>query len=285
MKRLRTNNREKFQRLTFLRNLQTAAEIFKKLESENISPVLIKGFAAAINYPRPFQRAFSDIDLAVDPKHFIKASEIISKNNFVVDLHRGLRHLDTMDWEKLFAGARFYEIEGEKFRFLRSEDHLRVLCVHWLNDGGADRTRLWDIYFALAADGREFDWRRFLNPADEKRRIWLVCVILIVMEYLGLELEEAEFDFSDYKLPRWVKEEIEKEWKNDTRLIPLERVFGDSRELYKQMLKRIPPNALQAVVETESEIGNSKSYLPLIDDFFKRAKPSVKRILKIGKEN
>ncbi|HEX8638163.1 MAG TPA: nucleotidyltransferase family protein, partial [Pyrinomonadaceae bacterium] len=71
-------------------------EIFKVFRREGIEPVLIKGWAAGLKYARPWERYFSDIDIAVNPDEYKKALEISEVNNLNVDLHEGLRHHDTL---------------------------------------------------------------------------------------------------------------------------------------------------------------------------------------------
>lgn len=278
---IQNTDKEKFQLLTYRLNLKRVETVYKTLTANNFEPVLIKGLAAAQNYPKKYQRTFSDIDLAVDPKDYDTVRKIIRKNQFSVDLHRGLRHLDTLAWDELFKRTRLIKASETEIRVLCPEDHLRVLCVHWLNDGGADRTRLWDIYFALENKPENFDWERFLKTVGEKRRRWLITVLILVKNYLGLELEEKISD--TYKLPEWVKREVENEWKSDERLIPLDQILRDRRKLLRQIMKRIPPNALQAVVENNEMIKATSDVSVRFENMLKRTIPSVRRILRIDK--
>ena len=273
------SDKNKFQALIFQMHLKKVRDVYNAFEESGISPVLIKGLAAAMNYPKPFQRVFSDVDLAVDPDLFEQAETIVKKHKFNVDLHRGLRHLDTVNWNDLYKDSYFMNVEGVEIRVLSPEDHLRVLCTHWLNDGGADRTRLWDIYFAVKNSSKEFSWKRFFEPVDDKRKEWLSVVLLSTSYYLGLKLEEI-VENSLSKLPQWVKNEIEKEWSSDIRLTPLPSVGWKYEKLLPQLRKRFPPNVLQAIVETESGIGRDKFYFVRARDFIKRAKNSLKNSIK-----
>lgn len=262
-----------------LRNVKNIYDVF---EEQNISPVLIKGFSAALNYPKPFQRTFSDVDLAVSPSLFEKAETIIERNNFNIDLHRGLRHLDILDWDDLYKNSRLITIDKVRIRVLRPEDNLRVLCVHWLTDGGADRSRLWDIYFAVSNRSDLFDWERFFGVVEPKRRIWLAIALLAAEEYLGLRLDKSVTRSYSDELPEWIKGELEFEWSSDNRLIPLKKVFlKDSEAFFQQVRKRIPPNRIQGVIETDSEMKEDKFYLTDILGFITRAKNSVKDLIKI----
>lgn len=275
---------EKYQMLNYQLNLRKVEEIYELFGRYEISPILIKGLAAAMIYPKPFQRVFSDIDLAVAPNQYEMAQKIIKDHNFNIDLHRGLRHLDTLDWETLAHNSVVVKLKTANIRVLCLEDHLRVLCVHWLNDGGADRARLWDIYFALLKKGDNFEWERFYGVVNPRRKKWLMTVVLLVRDYFGLELKNVPFDTDEYHLPIWVKAEIEKDWKNDTRLKPLQDVVKNRKELLKQIKKRIPPNNLQAIIETEGEIRDSLEYLPRVKNIINRSKLSVERIIKFNRE-
>lgn len=300
-------NKQKYQILNYRMHLLDVKKVYDVFESHNISPILIKGLSAALNYPKPFQRSFSDIDLAVSPESFAESESIIKKHQFNVDLHKGLRHLDVLDWTDLFENSRRVELEDLTIRVLRPEDNLRVLCVHWLTDGGADRSRLWDVYFALSNLHSEFntefiynssfgsaskpekhgafDWDRFFGVVDDKRKVWLAVVLLAAEEYLGLNPEEKFAKSYLEKLPEWIKSELESEWSSDKRLIPLKKVFfKDNRAFLQQMRKRIPPNILQSAIETDSEMKFDRFYLTNLRGFFTRSKNSAKDLIKILKD-
>jgi hypothetical protein len=277
-------NREKFQILNHQLNLRKLEQVYGCFLDEGLSPVLIKGAAAARYYPKPFQRAFSDIDLAVAPGDFALAGRIVKENRLNVDLHRGLRHLDTLEWEELFEKTDLFLVGETPVRSLCLEDHLRVLCVHWLNDGGADRTKLWDIYFGLKYKSSGINWDRFWGVADEKRKKWLEIVVFLTCHYFGLEIGRIpgseEFRLEMEKgVPLWVFEEVEKEWGRDERHIPLERVLGDKKRLVRQIIRRIPPNALQASIKNDDFIGRRRSKTGLLKNLFKRIPSSFRRIL------
>ena len=113
-------------------------EAFALFRKHSIEPILIKGLAAAQWYPDATMRLSTDADLAVSDNDYQRAEDLRRSiaANLTIDLHRELRHLDTVAWDDLFAHSRHMDIDGVKIRVLRSEDHLRVLIVHWLTDGG-----------------------------------------------------------------------------------------------------------------------------------------------------
>src|SRR5207237_1815433 len=138
-------------------------QAFDFFRVEGVEPILIKGWAAARFYPNKYDRLFADIDLCVEPDLFEKAKLLSEKTEIKklnIDLHCGFRHLDTSSWEDLFDNSLLAEIGEIKSGILSHEDHLRVLCAHWLNDVGAEREKLRDIFYAVKNRPKDFDWNR-----------------------------------------------------------------------------------------------------------------------------
>jgi len=229
---------------------------FALFRSENIEPILIKGWAAGLNYPPDAPRYFGDTDLAVSAADYRRALEICDSEESAgsVDLHRELRHLDCLKWDDLFANARLVKIDDTDIRILRPEDHLRVLCVHWLTDGGTYKYRLADIYYAVTNRSPNFDWKRCLETVPENRRKWVIFTIGIANRYLGLNIDDLPFQAKAREIPQWMIRCIESEWKSEVTLDP---VFGHIRSpssLLKQIRKRIPPNPIRATIELEGRL-------------------------------
>jgi hypothetical protein len=237
------------------RNEVEIMRAFDLLRSNNIEPILIKGLAVAIKYPG-LKRFYTDIDLCVSPSDFPKARSLLKGSN--IDLHEGLRNLDLVPWEDLFINSKLIEIGGGKIRVLRDEDHLRVLCVHWLIDGGVRKERLLDIYYVLKSNPN-FDWERFLGNSETRRK-WMECVIGLTSFYYGLELKGTPFEDASKRIPRWVFKALEREWSFSFGLLPLHVCLKrkDVRGFFKQLMRRFPPNPLQAMVEVEGELADSR---------------------------
>jgi hypothetical protein len=258
--------------------IKKAFEIFR---GQGIEPILIKGWAAAEFYPRKFERMFLDIDLCVAPEQFSKAKELaeaeeVKKLN--VDLHRGLRHLDTVAWEDLSAHSRMLPLGDAQIRVLRPEDHLRILCVHWLNDGGANKERLLDIFYAVENRPHDFDWNRCLGVVSEKRRSWIVCAIGLAQRFYGLALEDTPIAAEASNIPVWILRAIEKEWKSNVRLKPLLSGLGDSKEFMRQLRKRLPPNPIQATIEMEGSFAGRRRIFYQIGTFLVRSVPFLDKL-------
>jgi hypothetical protein len=256
------------------------SEAFVFFRQCQIEPVLIKGWSAAHLYPQPYQRRIGDIDLMVAPELFEDAAAYLKnfKDKQLIDLHCGARHLDLLPFEKLFANSKTIKCGETDVRVLRPEDHLRILCVHWLTDGGEHREKLWDIYYAVENRPADFDWERCLDAVGETRKKWITCCIVLANKYLGLNLDGIPLPEESREIPQWLLETIEKEWKSDLRLKPLEYCLSDKKQLFSQIKKRFPPNPIQATVEMEGEFDYGWRVKYQIGSILYRVKPSVKRI-------
>ncbi len=257
------------------------ARAFSLFRSEGIEPIVIKGFAAQRNYPLSHLRMSTDIDLAVASSDFERSVEISrspSAEGLAIDLHRGLRHLDTVDWNDLFDNSVTVESGDVSIRILRPEDHLRVLCVHWLTDGGAFKERLWDIYYALEKSPAGFNWHRCLDIVSPNRRRWIACVIGITSKYLGLNVDHFPFANEMMNLPRWLEKALEREWASEIRLTSIDIYLGDPVNLVKQIKKRIPPSPIQSTIEMEGSFDAKTRVHYQAASMIRRFIPSVRRV-------
>ena len=240
---------------------------------------------AAQYYPKPWNRNPGDIDLVFRPKFVDDVREELFKIKALhsVDIHSGLRHLDTVDLEDLYRNCIWMDCAGTPVRVLRIEDHLRVLCVHWMNDGGVDKEKLWDVFFAVDRFRENFDWERCLDVVSSTRRDWIKNMIFLTYEYLGLEIENLPFAEELKNSPRWFKRAVEKEWRSRIRLNSL-HLFLNNKELFiQQVLKRIPPNPLQATIELEKSIKGEFRFHHQFMNIFARINPSLQRIFESKK--
>ncbi len=261
-------------------NIKTA---FVKFREKGIEPILIKGWAAARNYPETAQRYYSDIDLCVDPHSYNQALQLLNDEkirSLNIDLHSGLRHLDSVEWEILFRNSQLINVDNVKIRMLRPEDHLRVLCVHWLNDGGVNREKLLDIYYAITERPANFDWSRCLNTVSETRLDWILTTIALTHKYFNLDISHLPFEVEKIKFPKWLTKTLEKEWNSKVRLKPIHTLLGSKKELWEQIKKRIPPNPIQATIELNGKFDNKPRVFYQIGSIFVRFNPSLKRLYK-----
>lgn len=190
------------------------AEIFRRLRSHAIEPILVKGWAIAKHYAEPETRPCGDIDLCVSKEQFAAAQAVLkscegSPHSF--DLHRGFRHLDNRSFEELAARSEVVELEGEHVRVLSAEDHLRLLCYHFLREGGWRPLWLCDISVALESRPANFDWDLCLS-GNRSRNGWVACSIGLAHQLLGADVSETPFAVKAAKLPAWLLPSILREW-------------------------------------------------------------------------
>ncbi|HVF29925.1 MAG TPA: nucleotidyltransferase family protein, partial [Pyrinomonadaceae bacterium] len=253
----------------------------RAFRANNIEPVLIKGWAAARNYPAGKFRFYGDIDLAVSAESYHRAQALIEREDSPikgVDLHRELRHLDTLSWDDHYSRSELVPVDGDEIRVLAPEDHLRVLCVHWLTNGGEDKERLFDIVYAVENRPASFDWARCLDVVSLNRRSWLVATIGLAHKYLGLAIEDLPFADEARRLPDWLTKCVERGWSGQVRLRGLDESITDRGLFVKQIGRRLPPNPIQSTVFCEGAFDDGPRIGYQIRDIVGRIRPSVRRI-------
>ncbi|MCC6327072.1 MAG: nucleotidyltransferase family protein [Acidobacteria bacterium] len=258
-----------------------AVQAFELFRRNGIEPVLIKGWAAARNYPAHAPRFYSDIDLAVSAEEFDSAQTLLASkeaSRIGIDLHRELRHLDSRPWRLIFESSQLIDLDGCAIRIPSPEDHLRILAVHWLNDGGESKDRLWDVYYALAAHAGTFDWDYCLDGLSTVRRGWIIAAVGLANKYLGLPIDGIPFAAEARDLPRWLIAAVEREWSRGVLHRSLHTCLNDPGEFIRQLRKRIPPNAIQATIECEGDIRAGMRLPFQIRCMMKRSIPSIRGV-------
>lgn len=254
---------------------------FRGLRRDGIEPVLIKGWAAARNYPDSVPRFFGDIDLAVAGKDYESARNVIEAERIGgIDLHRELRHLDTLEWDRLVENSKIVNLDDEGIRILCPEDHFRILCVHWLTNGGENRERLWDIVYALRNRPANFDWAKCLDVVSPTRQRWIITTVGIAHKYMDFELDGIPFAEDAKKLPSWITRCLEKEWARNIEIRGLESQLKNPRSLLQQIKKRIPPNPIQSTILCEGDLDSgrvSRIRYQLLN-MVRRLMPSIRRV-------
>ncbi len=259
-----------------------ASRAFELFRRNGIEPVLIKGLAAAFYYPPGVFRDAVDMDLAVSAQDFSQATKLARSAEaagLAIDLHEELRHHDVKPWGSLMADSHLLEVEGGTIRILCPEDHLRVLCTHWLTDGGRDKDRLWDIYFLVDHERESFDWKKFLAPADKRRRRWLTCTLGATVRYLNLDLSGSPIEGEALDLPEWFTSTIEKEWAEVIQFAPVYYSIHDRKLFFHQLKRRFPPNPITATVLCEGDLDSRFRAIYQVRNIASRFWPSVANII------
>ena len=258
-------------------------QAFNRFRDRGIEPILIKGWATAKLYPRGVPRFFGDTDLAVAGSDFANASRLCENADIKalnIDLHNEFRHLDSESWDEVFGRSKLVDLYGTNIRILCPEDHLRIICIHWLNDGGEHQDRLWDVYYAVQNRHPEFDWDLCLSTVSEVRRRWIICAIGLAHRYLSLEIDDLPFADEAKDLPGWMERTVEKEWKSSVRLRTIHLFWGNPKLLFEQIRKRVPPNPIQSTIEMEGSFDARSRSFYQIGAFIKRIGPSAKKFLR-----
>lgn len=190
------------------------AEIFTILRSHSIEPIMVKGWAIARHYAEPSVRPCGDVDLCVRKEQYRAGLSVIenrASDSFSLDLHEGFSTLDDNSFEDLYARSELVELEGEPVRVLSAEDHLRVLCYHFLREGGWRPLWLCDIAVALESRPADFNWELCLGE-KRHRADWVACTLVLAHRLIGAELADTPAAVRDAKLPGWLVPGILKEW-------------------------------------------------------------------------
>src|SRR5882724_13393300 len=89
-------------------------ESFALLRSNDIEPVLVKGWGIARFYPEKGMRPYDDVDLVVPVKQYAAAKTIVNQTENLhgyVDLHSGFRKVDPLNNEdELFANSQLVKL-------------------------------------------------------------------------------------------------------------------------------------------------------------------------------
>ncbi len=250
--------------------------------------VAIKGWAIARYYPDTRLRSYTDIDLAVSSDDFKTAAALLQTREleqFNVDLHKGLRDRDTLDWADLLARTYTVDLNGVQIRVLSEEDNLRVTAAHWLIDGGVYKERLWDIYYLVQNRKKDFDWSRCLYAAGPIRTSWVIAAIAAARDYLSLDVSDLPDEIRQFELPTWFKKVIEREWTRGPYLrIPLWMCIRKPRTFIEQIRRRFPPNSIAATTDTEGVIDATSRIGFQVRSMIKKVRPFLSGMIRIRRE-
>lgn len=268
--------------ILFARKLELETiQAFRFFRDHDVEPLLIKGWAAARNYPSDRPRFYSDVDIAVSRSDFDRSKKLLLSpegSKIAVDLHLELRHLDTKPWQEIVSDSVEVELDGYQIRIPRPEDHLRILAVHWLNDGGESKDRLYDIFYAVRNRPNDFDWDKCLGQVSENRRGWVLAVLGLTHKYYDLEIRDLPFSARDLSLPRWLVSAVEKEWEAAIPHRSLHTCLNDPKEFLRQLRKRFPPNPLQATIEQEGNLDDGSRLRYQLGSLRDRVFPSLRGV-------
>ena len=189
-------------------------EVVGLLRSRGVEPVLVKGWAIARLYIEPGSRPYGDIDLCVHPDQY-RAAKILFDTEvgrkYRVDLHKGFARFGNQPWKELYARSRCPETDGVTVRTLGPEDHLRLLCFHFLREGAWRPLWLCDVSVALEARAPDFDWDLCLGT-NQRSREWVACALALAQHLLKANLDGVPPKACAKQPPSWLLPSVLKEW-------------------------------------------------------------------------
>jgi hypothetical protein len=193
------------------RNIQDALIL---LRDRGVEPILVKGWSVARLYPDAGLRPYGDLDLCVEPTQYHAASIALAtdlKKSYQVDLHRSFKTLDHKSWDELYARSQLVKLDEVEVRVLCPEDHLRVLCFHFLREGAWRPLWLCDIAAALETRPANFDWDIFTDKQGRRRK-WFASAITLANLLLGANMEGVPEMLRVRELPSWFLPSVLREW-------------------------------------------------------------------------
>lgn len=235
------------------------AEVFTHLRAQGLEPLLGKGWAIARQYPEPGLRPFGDIDLYVrreEYKHFHLALQTV--RGAVVDLHNGAAELDDRRFDDLCAHSQWVRLGGVDVRIFGPEDHLRLLCLHFLREGALRPLWLCDIAVAVDGLSPKFDWDYFLR-GNQRRSDGVICAMGLAHQLLGVPLATLPRTAQAATLPRWLVPTVLKLWGQGKptkgRRRKMAAYLKDPNGVL-QALRQRWPNAIEATAGTQAPFNN-----------------------------
>jgi hypothetical protein len=198
------------------------ARVVGHLQEHGIDPVLIKGWAVARLYPAGLVRPAGDIDLVVRDADYERAKTLLASESLSlhrdrvepaavaeprqaaaeIDLHRFSRWAEAPAGT-FFADAPSIAIGDAMVRVPSAEDHLHVLCVHFLRHSGKRPLRLSDIAIMLEQGCPAFDWDRVFGEDARKRRM-VECTLGLARRLAGIDVDGLDAIEAARPLPEWL---------------------------------------------------------------------------------
>ena len=237
----------RLQRLESLAHVQKIKTVVAHLNLAGIDCVLMKGWSVTRFYPEPGLRKYGDVDLCFAP-HSVRAARQSLKSlgplELYVDAHSGLGRHEKIDWADMIDRAETVDLDGVSVRVLGAEDHLRLLCLHWLRHDAWNPIGLCDIAAAFAARRSDFNWTVALG-SDSKHADWMACALGLAHELLGVSLEETPVAERARRLPPWLVSEVLNRWETclnpnyrDMALKEMSPFLGSPARFAKELRRR-----------------------------------------------
>jgi hypothetical protein len=237
------------------------AQVFAYLRARGLEPLMGKGWVIARQYPEAGLRPYGDIDLYVRPEEYgdyVAALANPEARGWNIDLHRGAAELDDRSFDELYAHSQLVRCGETEARIFGPEDHLRLLCLHFLKEGALRPLWLLDIAVALNSLGEDFDWAYFIK-GNRQRTDWATCAIGMAHQLLGAEVTGLPVESRARNLPRWLVPVLLQQWGTGKvtkgRRVPMSVHLRNPGGAIRSLLERWP-NAIEATVGMKGPFNN-----------------------------
>jgi hypothetical protein len=262
-------------------------DLAQMFHDNDVEPLLFKGWAISHYYSERRLRAKGDIDLCAPPGQFDALADLFRRQGFfelnatdgrdngrtklltsmnaasgkylMVDLHEGLDKFFLPPLEEVFARAVRLQA-GDHFLLTPApEDHLRIIAIHFLGDGGWRPSALCDVGAMLEGLPPGFDWELCLGEEPRHRR-WVACTLALAQELLGARLDDVPEGCRVRDMPKWLSATVLRAWMkpfSDHKARPL---FSDvwrhyRADLVAEILARWP-NGIRATIELDADFND-----------------------------
>lgn len=245
------------------------------LHSFGIEPVLVKGWAIARLYPEPGLRPHGDIDLCVRAGEYTAAQTALKSLKDLrldVDLHKEFAAFGDDCASEMFARSQTIKLRGTDVRVLCAEDHLRVLCAHFLREGAWRPLWLCDVAVALETRPANFDWSVCLTKSRRAAN-WVGCAADLAHCLLGARIVGTPLESA--RLPEWIAPTVLNEWESPSmmqrHLAPMRNGLRRSPDRTWDGVRHRWPNGIEATIASRATFDDLPR-LPLqINTFLARA--------------
>ena len=189
-------------------------DAFRRLRSVRIEPILFKGWAVARLYPEAGLRPYGDLDLWMGaPDLQVFNCEIQSNGDpgYRVEPHSRFYPQYARSFDNVMDHSQLVPLGDIQVRVPGQEDHLRLICLHFLYHGGWRPLWLCDIALLTESAGTGFDWDLCLG-SNAKHADWIACAIGLAHELLGARVAGTPVEKRARGLPRWLITAVLKQW-------------------------------------------------------------------------
>jgi hypothetical protein len=273
--------------LDVVRHDLALGDLARMFHENGVKPLLFKGWALSHYYSERRLRALGDIDLCAPPGRFDALADILRRQGFfelnatdgqangrtklftsmnaasgkylMVDLHEGLEKFRLPPLEDVFARAVQLQAGNHFLLVPAAEDHLRIIAVHFLRDGGWRPSSLCDVGAMIEALPPAFDWDLCLGKEPRYRR-WVACTVALAHEFLGARLDAFPEECRVRDTPKWLSAAVLRAWRKPFAHHKARPLFAEvwrhhRADLVAEILARWP-NGIRATIELDVDIDN-----------------------------